>query len=94
MNKYDICGFDKEQELNNLHNENDLEKELKEITLKADLSKAINYYIEYAPIEELQEQCKWYGANNIYCLKSAMFESYLDNYTDEELKERIKLLYE
>lgn len=62
--------------------------------IKNELEKAIDYYMEYAPIEELQEQCKWYGANNIYCLKSAMFESYLDNYTGKELKERIKMLYE
>jgi hypothetical protein len=94
MNKYDICGFDKEQELNNLHNENDLEKELKEITLKADLDKAINYYVEYASINELKEQFDWYKVNNIYMLKSVMFESYLDNYNEEELKERIKMLYE
>jgi hypothetical protein len=70
------------------------EKELKEITLKADLDKAINYYVEYASINELKEQFDWYKVNNIYMLKSVMFESYLDNYNEEELKERIKMLYE
>ena len=69
-------------------------KEIKHIKLKNELEKAIDYYMEYADIDELKEQCHWYRVNNIYCLKSAMFESYLDNYTDKELKDRIKMLYE
>lgn len=62
--------------------------------IKKDLEKAINYYIEYANITDIKKQCKWYKVNNIYMLKSVMFESYLDNYTKEELKERIEYLYE
>ena len=69
-------------------------KEIEHIKLKNELEKAIDYYMEYAPIEELQEQFDWYKVNNIYMLKSVMFESYLDTYTEEELKERIKMLYE
>lgn len=62
--------------------------------IKKELEKAINYYVEYADIEELKEQLDWYKAANIYMLKIIMFESYLDNFEGEELKERIKMLYE
>lgn len=62
--------------------------------IKKELEKAINYYVEYANIEELKEQLDWYKAANIYMLKIIMFESYLDNFEGEELKERIKMLYE
>ena len=66
--------------------------------IRKDLEKAIEYYIEYADIEELKEQCKWYlkgyGANNLYCLKNAIYQSYLENFNEKELKEKIKELYE
>ena len=62
--------------------------------IKKELEKAINYYVEYADIEELKEQLDWYKAANIYMLKIIMFESYLDNFEGEELKEKIKMLYE
>ena len=32
-----------------------IEEKIKEITLKADLDKAIEYFTEYTPIKELQE---------------------------------------
>lgn len=69
-------------------------EKIREKMLKNSLESAINYYVEYASIEELKEQFDWYKVNNIYTLKSVMFESYLDNYNEEELKERIKMLYE
>jgi len=67
---------------------------IREKMLKNSLESAINYYVEYASINELKEQFDWYKVNNIYMLKNVMFESYLDNYNEEELKERIKMLYE
>ena len=72
----------------------ELREEIRHAKLKNELEKGIDYYIEYAPIEELQEQFEWYGVNNIHNLKNIMYESYLETYTDKELKERIKMLYE
>lgn len=80
--------------LNNALIECGIEPISNEEILKKDLENAINYYIEYADIDELKEQCHWYRVNNIYMLKNIMYESYLDNYDGEELQERIQDLYE
>lgn len=65
----------------------------KELKLEKELEKAIDYYLLYANIEELKEQFEWYNADNLYHLKATMYESYLGNYTLDELEERIKDLY-
>lgn len=69
-------------------------EEIKKIRLKNELEKAINYFVENTSINEVLEECKWYKVYSVEDLKNAMYESYLDTYTDEELKERIKMLYE
>lgn len=66
----------------------------KEEEIRNKLEKAIDYFVEYTPIEELIEHIKWYNAEDIYDLKNIMFESYLDGYQSEELEQRIKMLYE
>lgn len=68
-----------------------MEKETEIICGK--LSKAIDYFCEYATLKELKEQFSWYKVNNIYDLKNIMYESYLGCYTNEELIERIEDLY-
>lgn len=61
--------------------------------LSDDLDKALDYYCEYASLKELLDNAKWYNVINIYELKNVMFESYLDSYEYDELKERIQDLY-
>lgn len=59
-----------------------------------ELEKALEYYTTHANIREILEQCKWYNSSNIEQLQSEMFDSYIGVYDDDELKERINLLYD
>lgn len=61
--------------------------------LKLELEKALDYFILNTPIKELLQHLEWYKAVNLYDLKAVMYESYLDNYDENELKERIEDLY-
>ena len=57
------------------------------------LEKALYFYVENASKQELKEQFEWYNANSKEELIDIMFESYLDNYADKELIERINDLF-
>ena len=64
-----------------------------EETLEKKLEDAIDYFVEYTPIEELKEHIDWYNAEDICDLKEIMYESYLDSYEGKELEDRIEALY-
>lgn len=65
----------------------------KELRLEKELKKAIDYCLLYASLDELKEHFEWYNADNLYHLKTSMYESYLGNYELDELEDRIKDLY-
>lgn len=57
------------------------------------LEKALYFFVENASKQELREQYDWYNVNNKEDLVDIMFESYLGNYTEEELIKRINDLF-
>lgn len=57
------------------------------------LEKALYFFVENASKQELKEQFEWYNVNSKEELIDTMFESYLDNYADKELIERINDLF-
>ena len=61
--------------------------------LRQMLEKALYFFVENASKEELKEQFKWYKVNSKEELVDVMFESYLDNYSESELIERINDLF-
>ena len=61
--------------------------------LRVMLEKALYFFVSYASKQEIQEQFKWYKVNSKEELVDVMFESYLDNYSESELIERINDLF-
>lgn len=61
--------------------------------LRQMLEKALYFFVENASKEELKGQFEWYNASDKEDLVDIMFESYLGNYTEEELIERINDLF-
>ena len=57
------------------------------------LEKALYFFVENASKQELQEQFEWYKVNSKEELIDTMFESYLENYSDSELIEKINDLF-
>lgn len=53
------------------------------------LEKALYFFVDNASKQELKEQFEWYNVSSKEDLVDIMFESYLGNYTDKELIERI-----
>lgn len=61
--------------------------------LRIMLEKALYFFVDNASKQELKEQFEWYNVNSKEELVDIMFESYLGNYTDSELVERINDLF-
>ena len=61
--------------------------------LRQMLEKALYFFVENASKQELKEQMEWYNASDKEELIDFMFESYLGNYTEEELIKRINDLF-
>ena len=57
------------------------------------LEKALYFFVENASKLEIEEQLKWYNVNSKEELIDTMFESYLENYSDSELIEKINDLF-
>lgn len=59
--------------------------------LRIMLERALYFYIENTSEEDLKQQFEWYKVENynVEDLVDIMFESYLDNYSESELIERI-----
>ena len=57
------------------------------------LETALYFFVQNASKQELKEQFEWYNVNSKEELVDIMFESYLDNYSDKELIERINDLF-
>ena len=57
------------------------------------LEKALYFFVNNASKQELKEQFEWYNVNSKEELIDIMFESYLGNYTETELIERINDLF-
>ena len=55
---------------------------------KYSLYDIMKQYIDNASSEEIQEHFEWYNVNNKYDLLTTMYESYLDNYSREDLFDR------
>ena len=61
--------------------------------LRQMLEKALYFFVDNASKQELKEQFEWYNVSSKEDLVDIMFESYLGNYTDSELIERINDLF-
>jgi hypothetical protein len=61
--------------------------------LRFELEKALKYCLSNADKYELQDHFDWYEAEDLTDLFYKMYESYLNNYDEKELKDRIEDLY-
>lgn len=58
------------------------------------LEKSLYFFVDNASKQELKEHFEWYNVNDKEELVDIMFESYLNNYNEEELIKRINYLLE
>lgn len=82
------------EELNKILFENGIKQLSDEKPIYERVENAVKYCLNHSSIDELIRHFDWYNATDLIDLKNNMTTSYLENYDDEEIEERIEFLYD